>query len=240
VLVKMHVESFLRQEELGSRIPAYRPSFDFLGVYIDAVHQSLAEVPLKHGSLIQIKNRRWFGRAIAGWLRREDALKLYELAYFAPGDILELGAYHGLSTSILARAARNCPQAKHVYSVELSSSCVKATLRNLRWMGLQGDVTILCVDAVAAVKGFAGTRQRFGCVFVDHSHAYAPVFEVCRELGNVTAAGGYCLFHDFNDRRNSNPDYPGYGVYQAVLDGLDHTRFEFCGIYGCTGLYRVK
>lgn len=238
--MKMHVESFLRQEELGSRIPAYRPSFEFLGAYIDAVHQSLAEVPLKHGSLIQIKNRRWFGRAIAGWLRREDALKLYELAYFAPGDILELGPYHGLSTSILARAVRNCRPAKHVYSVDLSPSCVKATQRNLRWMGLQGDVTLLCADAVVAVKGFAEIRQRFGFVFVDHSHAYASVFEVCRELVNVTAAGGYCLFHDFNDPRNSNPDYPEYGVYQAVFDGLDHTRFEFCGIYGCTGLYRIK
>jgi hypothetical protein len=107
-------------------------------------------------------------------------------------------------------------------------------------MGLQGHVTVLCADAGAAVRGFAGTPQRFGFVFVDHCHAYGPVLDVCRELGKVTAPGGYCLFHDFNDRRNSDPADPEYGVYQAVLDGLDPTRFEFCGIYGCTGLYRVN
>src|ERR1700728_4334116 len=41
---------------------------------------------------------------IPGWLAPEDALKLYELAYFSPGPILEIGMYCGRSTTILATA----------------------------------------------------------------------------------------------------------------------------------------
>lgn len=234
-----HLETFLRREDLGSKIPPYQPSFDFPGTFIDSTHQSLAETPLKDDILIQIRNRRWFGRIISGWLRREDALKLYELSYFAVGDILELGCHHGLSTSILARAARCSEHPKHIYTVDLSRPSVKAASRNLRRMGLRQGVTAICDDAAVAVERFASAGKRFGFVFIDHSHTYEAVYDVCRELGNITAAGGFCLFHDFNDVRNRLPEDKDYGVYEAVMDGLDHDRFEFCGLYGCTALYRA-
>lgn len=108
--MKPHIETL---EDLYGGIPPYQPNFNFSGAFIDTYHQSLAEAPLKDDVLIQIKNRRWFGRVLAGFLRREDALKLYELSYFATGDILELGSYQGLSTSILAQAVRNSGQSKH-------------------------------------------------------------------------------------------------------------------------------
>ena len=214
--MKTHVGTFLRREDLGSKIPPYQPNFDFPGAFIDAAHQSLAESSLKDDMLIQIRNRRWFGRIIPGWLRREDAMKLYELSYFAVGDILELGSYHGLSTSILARAARHSGQPKHIYTADLSWRCVKTTRLNLRWMGLHRDVTSICDEAVAVVKGFASTGKRFGFVFIDHSHAYEAVYEVCRGLANITAAGGFCLFHDFNDARNSKADNKDYGEYRPL------------------------
>ena len=58
---------------------------------------------------------------IEGWLWREDALKLYEMAYFARGNILELGCYHGLSTALLALALRNARRGHKLLSVETSS-----------------------------------------------------------------------------------------------------------------------
>lgn len=61
---------------------------------------------------------------------------------------------------------------------------------------------------------------------------------MCRELDKITAVGGFCLFHDYNDAKNNQAEHD-YGVYQAVMDGLDLARFEFYGIYGCTGLYRA-
>lgn len=238
--MKTHKTTFLRREDLGRRMPPYQPSFDFPGTFIDAAHQSLAEAPLKNGTLIQIRNRRWFGKVIPGWLRREDALKLYELAYFAAGDILELGSYHGLSTSILAQAVRHSKRPNHIYTADLSWRCVRATRLNLGWMRLHRHVTSIRGDAVTVVKSFAATGKRFGLVFIDHSHTYEAVYEVCRELAHITAPGGFCLFHDFNDVRNTEgADDKAYGVYQAVRNGLDTARFEFCGIYGCAALYRV-
>lgn len=32
---------------------------------------------------------------IDGWLLLADAMKLYELTYFCPGDVIELGTYRG-------------------------------------------------------------------------------------------------------------------------------------------------
>ena len=222
----------------GSRIPPYRPTFDLSASFIDRWHESLTKCRSQQDVLIQLKTRRWFGKIIPGWLRREDALKLYEMAYYAAGDILELGSYHGLSTSILARANRNSPNRKHIYTVDLDPSNVQATVANLRSQGLHRGVTPSCEDAATAVRRLRAQGKQFGFVFIDHAHAYDAVFRVCRELERVTMTGGFCLFHDFNDPRNSDPNAAEYGVYQAILDGLSRNHFEFYGIYGCTALYR--
>ncbi len=233
-----HEDSMLEIHELGSRIPPYRPTFDFPASFIDRSHRYLANCPVQDDILLQLKNRRWFGKTIPGWLRREDGLKLYEMAYYASGDILELGSYQGLSTSILARANRNSPARKHIYTLDLEPGNVLATMANLRSQGLHGAVTASCEEAATAVRRLASQGKQFGFVFIDHAHTYDAVYDVCRELERVTKPGGFCLFHDFNDPRNSDPDDAAYGVYQAVRGGLNRDRFEFYGIYGCTALYR--
>ncbi len=235
----IHPETFVPLERAGDEIPPYRPTHDLVDGFIDSYHRWLAACPIKDGMLIQIKDRRWFGTPIPGWLRREDALKLYELAYFSTGDILELGCYQGLSTSILARATLNSGRARRIDTVDLDPFCTGATRRHLRSLGLDRNVTVHRDDATAVVARFAAQGKRFGFVFIDHSHVYQPVYDVCRGLADVTAPGGFCLFHDFNDSRNRDPNDHDYGVYQAVTNGLDQERFQFCGIYGCTGLYRA-
>ncbi len=113
-------------------------------------------------------------------------------------------------------------------------------METLQAVGLHRNVEILCSEAGQAVKRMAENRLRFGLVFVDHSHSYTPVYEVCKLLPMILNPDGFCLFHDFNDRRNEDPHHPDYGVYRAVIDGLDPNLCEFCGIYGCTGLYRAR
>ena len=239
-----HVETFVGLEEVGIAIPRYRPTFDFPTDFINASHKFFSTCPLKGGFLIRIENgqRNWLGKPkyIDGWLRREDALKLYEMAYFASGDILELGSYHGLSTSILSQANQESPRWKNIYSVDLNRSYVDMTNRNLHRKGLMQNVHTICHDAIVIVRRMAAEGKRFSFVFIDHSHAYEPVYQVCRELGKIVFPGGFCLFHDFNDSRNRNSGNKDHGVYQAVMDGLSPDEFEFCGIYGCTGLYRAR
>jgi SAM-dependent methyltransferase len=227
-------------EELGSRIPSYLATFDFPGEFINESHKAFSTCPIKDGILIEIKDRPSGGSVIEGWLRREDSLKLYEIAYFVSGDILELGSYHGLSTFILSQANHDSRHKKNIYSVDLDPQNVAMTNRHLRAMGLEGYVTTMCGDAWSIMRGFASTATKFEFVFVDHSHAYDSVYSICRELGSVLMHGGFCLFHDFNDARNRDADDKNYGVYQAVIDGLDPNEFEFCGVYGCAALYRFQ
>lgn len=232
-----HPESCLRSGQFGRRIPPYLPTYDFPGKWIDTTHRAIAECPVADGALVQLLDGA--GRIIPGWLRREDALKLYELAFFAPADILELGSFHGLSTSILARAAAQSPIAKQVYSIDLDPMCTRATVATLESLRLAQMVEARTADAAEAVARFAAVGKQFALVFVDHSHSYEPVLEVCRRLSATTLPGGFCLFHDYNDGRSDDPDDPDYDVPQAVADGLDPGCFAFCGIYGCAALYRA-
>src|SRR5438128_632925 len=83
-------------------IPPFRPTYAYGDGFVNESHASYQTCPA---------NEHLIDLGISGWLRREDALKLYELAYFADGPILELGSYHGLSTSILSRAAHDAGRA---------------------------------------------------------------------------------------------------------------------------------
>jgi predicted O-methyltransferase YrrM len=240
IFMHKHPETFLELEKLGvDKVPPYRPTHEYSGSFIDASHEEITRYPLQDGWLIQPKTRRWFGRTIVGFLSRPDALKLYELAYFSAGDVLELGSHQGLSSSIMASAIRNSRKPRQIYAVDLGPNYVEATRSTLRATGLQQGVTNICGDATVAVKKFAAEGKKFGLVFIDHSHAYQPTYDVCRELATVTLPGGFCLFHDFNDPRNRDPADTEYKVYQAVMDGLDKEHFEFYGMYGCMALYRA-
>jgi hypothetical protein len=232
-----HKESFLPLEALGTVVRSYQATFEFSGDSINENHAYLATCPIIGKWLIELRTNRTSGSVINGWLRREDALKIYEMAYFVSGDILELGTYHGLSTFILSQANADSPHKKHIYSVELDREAVAVAQQNLELAGLQNDVTLLVTDAQTAIREFAGQGKKFEFVFVDHSHSYDAVFNVCKDLDKIMLPEGFCLFHDFSDDRNRLDD-DDYGVYQGVMEGLNRREFQFYGIYGCAALYR--
>lgn len=236
--LERHPESFLRLDALGSVIPPYRPTYRWSGEYIDDRHRAVGTSDLDDFSLVLRRTGRVLGWPIGGWLRREDALKLYELAYFAPGDILELGCYHGLSTSILSEAARRGRVRKRIDSVDLSPRSVAMTRVNLFRQGLLRGVKVHEGDATAFVRARRAEGRRYAFAFVDHSHAYHPVHEVCCELFAIVSPGGFCLFHDWNDPRNYDVADADHAVHQAVVNGLHPRHFEFYGVYGVTALYR--
>ena len=104
-----HPETWITPSEGGIAFSHYRKTFDFPGEFIDDAHARYAHAP--PSGLIEV--------GIPGWLRVADALKLYEMAYFSQGQVLEIGAYHGLSTSILALALRNAGRGHTLVSLEL-------------------------------------------------------------------------------------------------------------------------
>jgi SAM-dependent methyltransferase len=175
---------------------------------------------------------------IPGWLWPDDALKLYELAYFSQGDVLEIGCYQGLSTTIMSQAVRDSQEAKWIISLDISPPYIATAQRHVRGKQLDQYVNFVCGDAMLLSEMLIQAKKRFGFVFVDHSHAYKDVAGVCRLLPELVVDGGFCLFHDFNDARNLDLHNLDYGVSRAVDDSLSQDIFNFYGIFGCTALFR--
>lgn len=254
-----HLDTWLALEQTATpnwdRM-AYRRTYHFPGEWIDDYHRGLSTVALREDGFIDL--------GLAGWLLRADALKLYELAYFA-GDVLELGTCCGLSASVIARAIHGSGRERAFATVDLDPTIQDAA----RWGLNEQDVPrrelirYFRMDGAAFLRDLIargeprspplldrllrrreqpgpldGLPRRFSLVFVDHAHTYEAVAEVCPLLDQIIAPGGFALFHDYNDPRNIRPDDPDYGVYQAVRDALSKDRFEFYGVFGCTGLYR--
>src|SRR4249920_3794215 len=93
-----HESTFLTLDQTSTdrrfQMPYVR-TFNFPGEFINEEHRALAS-NIRSDGMIDI--------GVEGWLLAADALKLYELVYFCGGDVLELGTYRGLSTSICAPA----------------------------------------------------------------------------------------------------------------------------------------
>ena len=230
MIVERHEDSWIEPSRLGSCIPPYRPTFHFQGSYLSDFHRSLTTCPAAQGFLIDL--------GIPGWLRREDALKLYEMAYFARGDILELGTHRGLSTVILAQALADAKSRHQIFTTDISAPYVDEARNHLRKRSLAGHVSTEVQEAVAFCRGFLEKNKKFAFAFIDHSHAYRDMLAICPLLPSLIAPGGFCLFHDFNDARNNDLSDSDYGVSRAIFESLNQSSFQFYGVYGCTGLYR--
>jgi GT2 family glycosyltransferase/glycosyltransferase involved in cell wall biosynthesis len=228
-----HPQTRVECNELGRARP-YQPTITGFDQFINDQHRYYHECPTK-GILIDV--------GIEGRLRREDALKLYEMAYYATGDILEFGTFFGLSTSILAEAVRDAGKGGRIVTMELGERYAEHARRTLTELKLSRYVEFMVGDADASCQKLVDAGRKFHFAFVDHSHAYEHVVKACRRVTQLLKPGAFCLFHDYNDRRNTDHIGVGesnneYGVYSAVTDALDREVFDFYGINGCCSLFR--
>jgi len=223
-----HPDTWIPEHRLGKVHHEFRKTFEFPSETLGADFIKLVEDSPK-GMLV---------RKIKGWLRRADALKIYELAYFGDGTILELGTFEGLSTSVIATAIRNSGRQREFTSVDHNPALSMTASVNLMEAGLIDWVELDVADAVTYLDYAIATERQYSFVFIDHSHAYKDMVAACIRLDKITARGGFVLFHDFNDSRNRRDNFAKAGVFQAVQESLDLQQFEFYGTYGCCGLYR--
>lgn len=222
----------IQREFIDAADSSYRPTFPEVSSYIDATHRSYAELPTQD-AVIQSD--------IAGWLRVPEALKIYEMAFYANGDILDLGTYEGLSCSIMAQACQNARNGSMIYSVDISSQ--DKAKRNANTYGFVDVVQFLQGDATDICREFIAKGHQFAFVFVDHSHAYQDVVAICEIVDSLLLPEGYVLFHDFVHPANTDADHPlyeFYGVPHAVLDSLPGDVIEYCGLFGGATLYRKR
>ena len=227
-----HQDTFLTLEDTATerRFAApYQKTFPFDGEFLNDRHRSLIS-QLHASGMIDI--------GIEGWLLPPDALKLYEMAYCCPADILELGSYRGLSASVINWACNDSGKSNVIVSIDLDPRAVELSRKQLQAQHGGQRAHFFRDDAGNAVRNLAAAKRQFDFAFVDHSHRYEHVYDACQMLHRVVHLDGFALFHDFNDPRNASSKAVEYGVYQGVMDGLRSDRWEFWGIYGCTGLFR--
>ena len=230
-----HEDSWLPLDRLGLEARPYLPTYDETGFPVDEFHRELASCPM-NGIVIDL--------GIEGWLQQADALKLYELGYHAPGDILEFGTYRGLSSYLLSKAIAASGRRARIVTMELDPESSRIAEENLAARSMSSYVDFRVGRAEETCRTLIAEGRKFSFAFVDHSHAYSPMVTACERLPELLAPGSFCLFHDFNDPRNSSRTDLGeseaeYGVYAAVADALDPRRFDFHGVFGCCGLYRM-
>lgn len=222
-------QDIIPKENIGRIIPKYKRTINFYRRFINSNHKYYSECPL-NGEIIDA--------GINGWLRREDALKIYEMAYYSKGDILEFGSYHGLSTSIISKANYDSGLKKKILSIDIDLEASNIATNNLKKLELEKNVDFIVNNSDIIIDNLINEKKEFNFVFVDHSHQYQPVYNVCSRLDELVKKGGFCLFHDYNDIRNIDNENDDYGVYQAVHDGLKANNFEHYGDFGCTALFK--
>ena len=230
--LRRHRRSFLTlaQTAIDRRfVTPYQKTFPFRGRFVTPRQRSITSRVHRSGMI---------DLAIDGWLLPADAAKLYELAYFCGGDVIELGAYRGLSATVIDMAIADSGRQSVLISIDLDEEAVARSAAQLASSPNIDRIFFFRDDARSAVLNLAEIKRSFALAFVDHSHAYKHVFETCQVLHRVVVVGGFALFHDFNDPRNALESDRDYGVYQGVMDGLLPNRWEFWGIFGCTGLFR--
>lgn len=176
--------------------------------------------------------------SIRGWLRVEDASKLYELAYATPGPVLEIGTAHGKSAILMALAMRDAGRDTTLFTLDVDRGVLRAATAEAQARG----VADLIVFVRGTVRAFARAypQVRPALTFVDADHSAAGVERDLAVLRELVPAGGLLVFHDFNDPLNEDPNCDQVKVRPTVNASWVANECEFEGVFGACGLFRRR
>lgn len=207
---------------------SYLPSYDWGDLTLNDRHPRIADAA-------------W---DVPGWLSREDAMKLYELAYFAAGPILEIGTFCGKSAITMALALDDAERPGPVVSVDNDPRAVILAHEYIRAHGVADLVILVCQSVsrfLAAIPTF-----RPSLVFVDGDHSAAAVRADLDALAPCLLPGTLVLFHDYLPA-DDIPNASGFArspepieVREALRDSWLREHAEFAGTFGWSGLFRIS
>lgn len=227
---RRHPETWRELDKLGVVLP-YRKTFRFPGQHISRFHRALADAPdgcMGLPGLIDI--------GVDGYLWKPEAMKLYEIAYFARGDVLELGTFRGLSTSIIAHALHDRDSGALI-TCDLDPASTEASRANIAHLPGGDRIEFRSGDGTACMDSLIAERRRFGMIFVDHWHGYEATREAAQRAEQLISPGGFVLFHDYTDGHSIDPSHPNK-VYQGVRDTIVQSRnFRFSQICASMGVF---
>jgi predicted O-methyltransferase YrrM len=172
-----------------------------------------------------------------GFLWPEEAGALYDLALRAPGDILELGTYHGLSSLIMSTALSDRGHGE-IHTCDLSREFSLFARRALRWHKGRRRIRFHVDDGTRFLDRNISAGRTFGLIFVDHNHEYEPTREAAVRIPALLRVGGLAVFHDYADPANLITVHP-----DKVRPAVDETlgadgRFALDRIVGSAAVFR--
>jgi predicted O-methyltransferase YrrM len=160
----------------------------------------------------------------------EEAAKLASLA--SGKDVLELGAWHGFSTIVLAQAARRVTSVDWhqgdgslAAMGEAAADTWNAYRANLARYGVAGKVDARRARFEDVLPEMARQGVLFDGVFLDAQHDAAAVQADLDMVLPLVRPGGWVAFHDYG--RSEATGHPGFGVTQVA------DAFGVAGVTDC-------
>jgi predicted O-methyltransferase YrrM len=198
----------------------YEPNYRTTGAFISEAHSRASELVAD----------------VDGWLREEDALKLYELAFWAAGPILEVGTYRGKSGVLMATAARDAGSSAVVISLDTDGEAQARAEAAARSHGVHGRLW----PVLGSVAAFFAANPGFApsLVFLDGDHSYDGVSRDLNTLSRHLPTGALLCLHDYFDPRNECSDCAEIDVRRAASESTLIRDCVFCGVFGASAVFR--
>lgn len=161
---------------------------------------------------------------LGGWLRFDEAAKLFDLARALPEDhalVVEIGSWLGKSSLVLAKglSGKRNPELHCIDPFNCAGDEVSAA--NYQRLAAEGDLTLLerfnrnmerggVRDIVFVKQGFShdfsGTfTHPIDMLFIDGDHSYASVRRDFEEWSPKVKPGGILAFHDVDRTASPGP-----------------------------------
>ncbi len=170
---------------------------------------------------------------IEGKLYDEDAMKLYELASFTPGPILEIGVFRGRSTTVMARALKAAGNPARIISVDIDSAGLAVAAENLARHAVSNKVTLVEGTSRALLR--AAPSLRPGLVFVDGDHSFRGALADLEAIEPFTPTGSIVVMHDYEGYTDDDPYW--IQVEPAVQASWLVRDARFIGRFGLSGVF---
>lgn len=178
-------------------------------------HASLLDLPIEKGVI---------KTDIDGWLQPIEAHYLYKCAYES-ANILELGSYHGLSTSIIAQAKIDSGNTGTITTVDVFSKNIEKTKYNVEKIAPSVKISYNIDDAINFVvkQNQLPMPVFYDMIFIDANHTYEWMKLLTQKVKLLS--DGIMLFHDYYHRST--------GVKKAVTEVLGEAdeKIGSIGVY---------
>lgn len=170
---------------------------------------------------------------IEGLMYTQDGMKLYELAWFSPGDVLEIGTYKGRSAALMSLALHRSGNPARIVSIDVDPAHLAAARDNLARLGLTDRVVLLEGSSPAVLRRLTAFRP--GLVYVDGDHTFRGASADLRALEPIVPSGSVIVLHDYE---GFEPDDPYWvQVAAAARESWLSRDCAFIGRFGLCGVF---